>query len=34
MYQGLDQLALVLDIEFDREALATHLRDVLRKSAR
>ena len=34
MYQGLDQLAMVLDIEFDREALATHLRDVLRKSAR
>jgi shikimate dehydrogenase len=34
MYQGLDQLALVLDVEFDREALATHLRAVLRKSAR
>ncbi len=34
MYQGVDQLALVLDIEFDREALSTHLRAVLRKSAR
>ncbi|CAN2200210.1 AroE Shikimate 5-dehydrogenase [Candidatus Nanopelagicaceae bacterium] len=34
MYQGVDQLALVLDSEFDREALATHLRAVLRKSAR
>jgi shikimate dehydrogenase len=34
MYQGLDQLARVLDVEFDREALATHLRAVLRKSAR
>ena len=34
MYQGVDQLSLVLDIEFDREALATHLRAVLRKSAR
>ena len=34
MYQGVDQLALVLDIDFDREALSTHLRAVLRKSAR
>ena len=34
MYQGVDQLSLVLDTDFDREALATHLRAVLRKSAR
>jgi shikimate dehydrogenase len=34
MYQGVDQLALVLDIDFDREALSTHLRAILRKSAR
>ena len=34
MYQGVDQLALVLDTDFDREVLATHLRAVLRQSAR
>jgi len=34
MDQGVDQLALVLDMDFDREALSTHLRAILRKSAR
>lgn len=34
LYQGIDQLSLVLDSPFDRLALAEHLRSVLQKAAR
>jgi shikimate dehydrogenase len=33
LYQGIDQLSLVLDSNFDRLALADHLRSVLKKAA-
>lgn len=34
LYQGIEQIALVTDLEFDRLALATHLRPILLKAIR